>query len=145
MSRAETSLIARAAAAETARARARAAGIAAGRALTLAAFLGLWAFASGRLVDAEFISHPLGVLRALVALVGSGQVLPHLAQTLGGHCTTSFAEAGPSAVADASLAGGSVAGLSPGDGSMVGGPSPGDVQAGGASGSVDGFTDSTTY
>ena len=82
MSRAETSLIARAAAAETARARARQAGIAAGRALTLGAFLGLWAFASGRLVDADFVSHPLGVIEAFGALVGSGQVFPHLVQTL---------------------------------------------------------------
>src|SRR5215471_4241853 len=48
----------------------------------LAASLGAWAFASGRLVDAEFLSDPRGVAAAFGVLVTSGRLFPHLGQTL---------------------------------------------------------------
>jgi len=78
----EAELLARTGAAATARDRARRAGIAAGRGLVLAVCLGAWAFASGRLVDAEFLSDPLGVATAFGVLVTSGRLFPHLGQTL---------------------------------------------------------------
>jgi sulfonate transport system permease protein len=78
----ETELLARTGAAATARERTRRAGVAVGRALVLAVFLGAWAFASGRLVDAEFLSDPRGVATAFGALVTSGRLFPHLGQTL---------------------------------------------------------------
>ena len=78
----ETDLLARTAAAEAARDRTRRAGIAVGRALVLVVFLGAWGFASGRLVDAEFLSDPRGVAAAFIALVTSGRLFPHLGQTL---------------------------------------------------------------
>src|SRR4029077_5686147 len=78
----EASLLRRTGAAEAARDRSRRAGVAVGRALILAAFLGAWAFASGRLVDAEFLSDPSAVAVAFGALVTSGRLFPHLGQTL---------------------------------------------------------------
>jgi NitT/TauT family transport system permease protein len=57
--------------------------VAAGRGAVLAAVLGGWALASGRLVDREFLSAPGPVFAALVELVASGRLWPHLAQTLG--------------------------------------------------------------
>jgi NitT/TauT family transport system permease protein len=78
----EAELLARTGAAEAARDRARRVGIAVGRALVLAVFLGVWAFASGRWVDAEFLSDPRGVAAAFGSLVTSGRLFPHLGQTL---------------------------------------------------------------
>jgi NitT/TauT family transport system permease protein len=78
----EADLLARTGAAEAARDRTRRVGVAIGRALILAAFLGVWALASGRLVDAEFLSDPRGVAMAFVALVTSGRLFPHLGQTV---------------------------------------------------------------
>lgn len=56
--------------------------VAAGRGALLAALLGGWVLASGRLVDREFLSAPGEVLASLAALVVSGRLWPHLAQTL---------------------------------------------------------------
>jgi NitT/TauT family transport system permease protein len=78
----EADLLVRTGIAETARDRTRRVGIAIGRALILAAFLGAWALASGRLVDAEFLSDPRGVAVAFAALVTSGRLFPHLGQTV---------------------------------------------------------------
>jgi NitT/TauT family transport system permease protein len=78
----EVGLLERTGAAETARDRRRRAGVAVGRGLLLAVFLGAWGLASGRLVDAEFASDPRGVATAFAALVTSGRLFPHLAQTL---------------------------------------------------------------
>jgi len=78
----ESELLARTGAAAGARDRARRVGIAVSRALVMAVFLGAWAFASGRLVDAEFLSDPRGVATAFGALVTSGRLFPHLGQTL---------------------------------------------------------------
>ena len=78
----EAELLARTGAAAAARDRTRRAGVAVGRALVLAVFLGAWAFASGRLVDAEFLSDPRAVAVAFGALVTSGRLFPHLGQTL---------------------------------------------------------------
>jgi hypothetical protein len=58
----EASLIDRTGRHEAARARARRAGIAAGRGVLLAVALGMWGYASGRLVDAEFRGVFLSVL-----------------------------------------------------------------------------------
>jgi len=69
-------------AAESARERVRRTGIAVGRAAVLALVLGGWAFASGRLVDAEFLSDPRAVGAAFADLVASGRLFPHLGQTL---------------------------------------------------------------
>ena len=78
----EASLVERTGRQEAARARARQAGIAVGRAVLLAVALGMWGYASGRLVDAEFLSDPRAVLAAFVELVVSGRLFPHLWQTL---------------------------------------------------------------
>ncbi len=78
----ETDLLARTGAAEAVRDRTRRVGIAVGRALVLVVFLGAWGFASGRLVDAEFLSDPQGVAVAFITLVTSGRLLPHLGQTV---------------------------------------------------------------
>ncbi len=61
---------------------ARGAAITAGRALVFGAVLGGWAYVSGRLVDRQFISDPVGVLRALWEMVISGRLWPNLFQTL---------------------------------------------------------------
>lgn len=79
----EVGLLQRTGAAEAARERRRRVGVAVGRGLLLAVFLGAWGLASGRLVDAEFLSDPRGVATAFAALVTSGRLFPHLAQTLG--------------------------------------------------------------
>jgi len=78
----EAGLLERTGRKEAARARARQAGIAVGRAVLLAVALGMWGYASGRLVDAEFLSDPRAVLAAFVELVVSGRLFPHLWQTL---------------------------------------------------------------
>jgi len=78
----ETELLARTGAAESARDRARRVAIAIGRGLVLAVFLGAWGFASGRLMDAEFLSDPRGVATAFLGLVSSGRLFPHLGQTV---------------------------------------------------------------
>ncbi|HWC04432.1 MAG TPA: ABC transporter permease [Methylomirabilota bacterium] len=78
----ESDLLARTGAEDARRDRARRIGIALARAAILAAFLGAWALASGRLVDAEFVSDPRGVATAFVTLVWSGRLFPHLGQTL---------------------------------------------------------------
>ena len=78
----EADLVERTGRQEAARARARQAGIAVGRAVLLAVALGMWGYASGRLVNAEFLSDPRAVLAAFVELVVSGRLFPHLWQTL---------------------------------------------------------------
>ena len=78
----EAGLLERTGAAESARERARRVGVAVGRAAVLALFLGGWAYASGRLVDAEFLSDPRAVGAAFADLVASGRLFPHLGQTL---------------------------------------------------------------
>jgi len=78
----EVGLLERTGAAESARERVRRTGIAVGRAAVLALVLGGWAFASGRLVDAEFLSDPRAVGAAFADLVASGRLFPHLGQTL---------------------------------------------------------------
>jgi NitT/TauT family transport system permease protein len=78
----EAELLLRTGAREAARDHARRTGIAVSRALILAAFLGAWAFASGRLVDAEFVSDPWRVATAFLGLLTSGRLFPHLGQTL---------------------------------------------------------------
>jgi len=78
----EVGLLERTGAAESARERVRRTGIAVGRAAALALVLGGWAFASGRLVDAEFLSDPRAVGAAFADLVASGRLFPHLGQTL---------------------------------------------------------------
>jgi NitT/TauT family transport system permease protein len=76
-------LLASAAAEAERRRRARRAGVAVGRAGLLAVSLAAWGLASGRLVDAEFLSDPPAVLAALAELVRTGRLWPHLGQTLG--------------------------------------------------------------
>ena len=78
----EAGLLERTGAAESARERARRVGVAVGRAAVLAFFLGAWAYASGRLVDAEFLSDPRAVGAAFADLVTSGRLFGHLGQTL---------------------------------------------------------------
>lgn len=56
--------------------------IAVGRALLIIVILGLWAYASGRWLDAQAISDPLSVLTALIELIASGRLWPQLSQTL---------------------------------------------------------------
>ena len=65
----EAGLLERTGAAESARERARRVAVAVGRAAVLALFLGGWAYASGRLVDAEFLSDPRAVGAAFADLV----------------------------------------------------------------------------
>jgi sulfonate transport system permease protein len=60
----------------------RRASIAGARAAVFAVALGAWAFASGRLVDRQFLSDPLQVLRAFWVLVATGRLWPNLLQTL---------------------------------------------------------------
>jgi NitT/TauT family transport system permease protein len=79
----ETGLLERVAVEAAARSRAERLTVAVGRAVLLAAFLGAWAWASGRLVDREFLSDPAAVLGALAELAGSGRLWPHLLQTVG--------------------------------------------------------------
>lgn len=79
----EAVLLDRAAEKVRARGRSRRLSIALGRAGLLAAFLGGWGLASGRLVDRDFLSDPWAVLAALSELVASGRLWPHLGQTVG--------------------------------------------------------------
>jgi NitT/TauT family transport system permease protein len=53
-----------------------------GRLLLTAALLGLWEFASGRLIRVFFISSPSKVFSFIVDLFASGELLPHLLATL---------------------------------------------------------------
>lgn len=78
----EAALLARAGAAVRARGRAERLTVALGRAALLALALGAWAWASGRLVDREFLSDPLAVALALRDLALSGRLWPHLGQTV---------------------------------------------------------------
>lgn len=61
----------------------RSASVALGRAIVMVVLLGAWGLASGRLVDAAFVSDPLGVARAFGDLVASGRLWPNLTATLG--------------------------------------------------------------
>jgi NitT/TauT family transport system permease protein len=61
---------------------ARSLAITAGRAVLFGVVLGGWAYVSGRLVDRQFISEPVGVLRAFWELIVSGRLWPNLLQTL---------------------------------------------------------------
>jgi NitT/TauT family transport system permease protein len=58
------------------------AGVAVGRALLIAAILGLWAYAAGRWIDHDTVSDPLAVLAALRGLVVTGRLWPDLWQTV---------------------------------------------------------------
>jgi NitT/TauT family transport system permease protein len=78
----EAGLLERTAAAVRVRRRVQQASVAAGRGVVLAMVLGLWALASGRLVDREFLSDPLAVLTALGQLAVSGRLWPHVGQTV---------------------------------------------------------------
>jgi NitT/TauT family transport system permease protein len=49
-----------------------------GRAVLVAAFLGLWQVANGRWLPDFIISSPLSVANRLVSLVASGQIVPHV-------------------------------------------------------------------
>jgi NitT/TauT family transport system permease protein len=79
----ETRLLERVAAETRTRVQAERLTVALGRAVLLVALLGSWAWASGRLVDREFLSDPAAVLRALADLAVSGRLWPHLVQTAG--------------------------------------------------------------
>lgn len=56
--------------------------IAVGRAILIAMILGLWAYASGRWLDAESVSDPISVVRALADLIATGRLWPQLWQTV---------------------------------------------------------------
>jgi NitT/TauT family transport system permease protein len=57
-------------------------GIAVGRALLIAAILGLWWYAAGRWIDRESVSDPLAVIAALQSLIATGRLWPDLGQTV---------------------------------------------------------------
>lgn len=71
--------------------------IAVGRAVLIVLVLGLWAYASGRWLDAESVSDPASVLRALVDLIATGRLWPQLGQTVlevfAGYCAGAVAGA----------------------------------------------------
>lgn len=56
--------------------------IAVGRAVLIAVILGIWAYASGRWLDAESVSDPISVLGALADLIATGRLWPELWQTV---------------------------------------------------------------
>ena len=56
--------------------------VAVGRAVLIAAALGLWGYASGTWVDAQSVSDPTSVLHALIGLISSGRLWPELLQTV---------------------------------------------------------------
>ena len=56
--------------------------IAVGRAILIAMILGLWAYASGRWLDAESVSDPMSVVAALADLIVTGRLWPQLWQTV---------------------------------------------------------------
>jgi NitT/TauT family transport system permease protein len=56
--------------------------VAVGRALLIAAILGLWGYAAGRWVDHQAVSDPVAVLGALYELVETGRLWPDLWQTV---------------------------------------------------------------
>jgi len=56
--------------------------VAVGRALLIAAALGLWGYASGTWLDAQSVSDPASVLHALAMLISSGRLWPQLLQTV---------------------------------------------------------------
>jgi NitT/TauT family transport system permease protein len=56
--------------------------IAAGRAVLLAAILGLWAYAAGRWLDPQSVSDPVAVARALYDLIETGRLWPQLWRTV---------------------------------------------------------------
>ena len=78
----ETLLVRRVVGDERARAVAGQAFIALGRGILFIAFLGAWAFISGRFVDRQFVSNPLEVMTAFSTLVSSGSLWQNLGQTL---------------------------------------------------------------
>jgi NitT/TauT family transport system permease protein len=78
----ERLLLQRVADESAARDAARRASIAFGRGAVAALFLGAWTFASGRLLDRQFVADPVGVLQAFGNLVVTGRLWPNLAQTL---------------------------------------------------------------
>lgn len=78
----EAALAARVLSRQQAGERLRRAGLLAGRALLVAAVLGAWSAASGTVVDAQFVSDPVSVARALAALAASGRLWPNLGQTV---------------------------------------------------------------
>lgn len=77
----EAALAARVLSRQEAGERLRQAGLLAGRALLVGAALLAWSAASGTVVDAQFVSDPLSVARALAALAASGRLWPNLGQT----------------------------------------------------------------
>jgi NitT/TauT family transport system permease protein len=79
----DTALLARAADEAGRRRRSGQVGVVLGRAVVLAISLAAWGLVSGRLVDADFLSDPWAVVAALLDLVLTGRLWPHLGQTLG--------------------------------------------------------------
>lgn len=78
----EAALAARVLSRQEAGERLRRTGLLAGRALLVGAALLAWSAASGTVVDAQFVSDPLSVARALAALAASGRLWPNLGQTV---------------------------------------------------------------
>jgi NitT/TauT family transport system permease protein len=76
------------------------AAVAMGRALLIVAIVGIWAYASGRWIDAQSVSDPWSVMIALGELIETGRLWPQLGQTV----TEVFAGYAMGAVAGASLA-----------------------------------------
>jgi len=74
--------------------------IAVGRAILIVLVLGVWAYASGRWLDADSVSDPVSVLSALGDLIVTGRLWPQLGQTV----TEVFAGYLAGAVAGAALA-----------------------------------------
>jgi NitT/TauT family transport system permease protein len=58
------------------------AAVAVGRAVLIAAILGLWAYAAGRWVDRQAVSDPVAVFDALYDLIITGRLWPELLQTV---------------------------------------------------------------
>lgn len=56
--------------------------IAVGRAVLIVVILGIWAYASGRWLDAQSVSDPISVLGALADLIATGRLWPELWQTV---------------------------------------------------------------
>jgi NitT/TauT family transport system permease protein len=78
----EVTLAARVLSRQEASERLRRAGLLGGRALLVGVALLAWSGVSGRVVDAQFVSDPLSVARALTALAASGRLWPNLGQTV---------------------------------------------------------------
>jgi hypothetical protein len=78
----EVTLAARVLSRQEASERLRRGGLLGGRALLVGVALLAWSGVSGRVVDAQFVSDPLSVARALTALAASGRLWPNLGQTV---------------------------------------------------------------